>query len=100
MSADRKLSEPVRAHLAIVRGVLDPLDKDTRHAVFEELNLILAKELTAQDAEMEQLRMEIAEWKWHNENRFQEVHEARELMGATPAETLTMALKRYVQASK
>ena len=94
MSDERKIPEAVRNAVSIVRGVLDPLDKETRHAVFEELNLILAKELTRQDREVEELRLKVAEWQRHNEQRLEEVYAARELLKATPNETLPAAVKR------
>jgi hypothetical protein len=90
------MTEPIRAYLAIIQGVLGPLDAETRAAVLAELDLETAKDVQKLSKMLDESRETTEEWRKFNEQRLEEVTESRKILGATPNETFAMALKRNI----
>ena len=88
------MTEPVRAYLSIIQGVLAPLDAETRTAVLVESDLETAKDVQRLSRLLDEARETTEEWRKHNTQRIEQVDEARRLLCATPDETLVTAVKR------
>src|SRR5277367_1605393 len=92
--AERK-REVIRLHLELVQTMLAPLKEKDRTEVLVELAIVEAIELQKVSKQLDEAREETEAWRRHNEQRLEEVSEARALLGAKPNETLPMAIERY-----
>lgn len=89
-----KPKEVIRLALETIQCILAPLEHTDQIEVLEKLDLACAKLVTNANAQVEALQKKVAEWRGHNEQRMVDVEEARRLLGATPNETLPVAVER------